>query len=131
VHDSSIAVVPGYHDVVVSVLNVNTSQGPYDIIHGCGVFDICFSAGLSEFSKSDFEMHLFPNPAATFFTIFSSRLSLKSISIMDLPGKKVEFIQLSGNRKEAIVDVSGLSTGIYFVKVETENGTSIQKLIKQ
>jgi hypothetical protein len=90
--------------------------------------EICLSA--DKFS-SGINFNFSPNPATTFFTINSSQFPIKSISIFNLVGEKVNSSQYTINKNKIHFDVSNLLPGIYFVKTETENGTAVQKLIKQ
>ena len=80
-------------------------------------------------SRNDFNtalrFKLYPNPVNDKFTV-SLENDLKQIEIYNLQGQKV----LSSKQKE--VDVSQLNKGVYFVKVEDENGVrGTQKVIKE
>ena len=57
----------------------------------------------------------------------SSEAEIIEIQIINLEGQLVK--SLKGNKKT--VSLQGLSKGIYFVKCETEAGTSVKKFIKQ
>ena len=79
------------------------------------------SLGINNNSNSANFIH--PNPAKNFFSISSSRAYLK-YEIYDITGDKV----LAGDNR-ASIDISILSSGIYFVKIQENNSISIKKLI--
>lgn len=71
------------------------------------------------------QLALFPNPTAGQLH-FTNPAQIKGASIFDLNGKKVASI--SGNQ----VDLSGLSTGTYLVKMELDNGKELtRKVVKK
>ncbi len=61
----------------------------------------------------------FPNPASDLLNLqFGAAIpDNTTIGIFALTGKLVKSIQLSGNEREAIVSLSGIASGSYFVKV--------------
>jgi len=67
---------------------------------------------------------LFPNPTEERIQI-SSQETIKSLSIYNVLGYIVK--ETSGLKS---VDISNLSSGIYFIEVSTDTGRSIQKFIK-
>jgi hypothetical protein len=73
-------------------------------------------------NKSDF--YLFPNPATQSITIKTNIMQTTTLIIYDVMGKEVKRQQI--NAKESTVDVSALSNGVYFVRVNEE----VRKLIK-
>ena len=77
------------------------------------------------FQTQNLKATIYPNPASTNFTI-ETATELKSVEIYSLQGQKV----LTSNKNQ--VDVSGLSKGIYMVRVEdVDNGVSTQKMVKE
>ena len=70
---------------------------------------------------------LYPNPVTNYLTINTTDQILK-LNLMDITGKIVKTLEVNSN--EVTVDISNLSSGIYFVKVEGEFGTKYSKLIK-
>ncbi len=79
--------------------------------------------GIADIDNKDFI--IYPNPVTDKLNI-SSTNSLLSISIMSINGAKV----YEGNIIDNKVDLSTLNSGIYFVKIETDNESVIKKLIK-
>lgn len=68
-----------------------------------------------------------PNPVMDVVTISSN--SKCNYSIIDINGREV----LAGTMqsKSATINVEGLQSGVYFVRLSSENGTTTQKIIKK
>lgn len=71
---------------------------------------------------------VFPNPTNNILNIQSLETIL-STEIIDINGRIIH--SLSQNNNEIILNIEGLQSGIYLLKVTTENGSSIHKIIKQ
>ncbi|MDC8000206.1 T9SS type A sorting domain-containing protein [Aequorivita todarodis] len=78
---------------------------------------------VEDFSQNDFQ--IYPNPASEYLHI-KTQLSNYNCSIYNSLGQKVN-ATLSENK----IDISNLSNGIYFLKIETETGAGTKKFIKQ
>lgn len=71
---------------------------------------------------------LYPNPAKNVLHINKKlEMNIRSISIYNMLG---QLIQTETNPNE-IIDVSGLKTGSYFIKVFSDKGTASSKFIKE
>jgi len=70
---------------------------------------------------------IYPNPAKNELRIESNGLEITKLEIVDLSGKTI--YQFNNLRNQ--INVSALSKGIYFVKIETEKGVITQKFIKE
>jgi hypothetical protein len=82
--------------------------------------------------NKDFEVDksiaLYPNPAKGNVNI-SSDNAIKSIELFDVQGR---LLQTSiENNNTAKFDVSTNPNGLYFVRITTEKGTKVEKLIKE
>jgi hypothetical protein len=70
---------------------------------------------------------VYPNPVTDgVFTVTSSK-ELKSVEVYSIAGVAVASVACEGNA--VTVNAAGLAKGVYFVKVETEAGSSSSKLI--
>ena len=69
-----------------------------------------------------------PNPAKNVITI-TSKSNLKSIQLFDVQGRILQTVL--ENNKTTTIDISDKSKGIYFLKVTSEAGSSVEKLIKE
>ncbi|QHI35860.1 hypothetical protein IMCC3317_12080 [Kordia antarctica] len=97
-------------------------------------FDVTVDANLSvtenAFSNS---IKLFPNPTKDVITINSvTNISIDRITILDLNGRIVKTITNIGQLSdEKTIDISTLSAGMYFVKIEdTESRIAVKRLVK-
>jgi len=74
---------------------------------------------------------IFPNPITRELQVTSDGLQVMGIEIFDVSGKMIashHFMISSPYRK---IDISNLNSGIYFVKIATEQGEMIKKVVKQ
>ncbi len=78
---------------------------------------------INDFSIVDFQ--IYPNPASNYLNIKTQSTNY-NVTIYNSLGQKVN-ATLSENR----IDISNLSDGIYFIKIETETGSAARKFIKQ
>jgi len=69
----------------------------------------------------------YPNPTRGQWNI-SATETISSVQLFDVTGKQVRMIE--PNELTATLDASGLSTGMYFAKIKTENGSKTVKLIR-
>lgn len=73
-------------------------------------------------------INVYPNPAVNFVTI-NSDTTINSIQLYDVQGRllqtKIE------NQTEVTFDISNQSSGIYFFKIQSDNGVKVVKLIKE
>ncbi len=108
-------------------------------INNDGVMDLYFSrdnqdlllygskvgqgVGIEKFTQNN-NLNLYPNPANTSFTIANAEV--QKVVVYTLTGKKV--IECAGCHT---IDISGLSSGMYIVKAQTEKSILTQKLIKE
>ncbi len=74
-------------------------------------------------------LNVYPNPARDSWTVTTNNVNMSSIEVFDVLGKNV--LSLEPNAIEAKVDASSLKTGMYFAKINTINGTSTLKLVKE
>ncbi|GGD20353.1 T9SS-dependent choice-of-anchor J family protein [Flavobacterium orientale] len=82
---------------------------------------------VNEFAKNNFS--LYPNPSKDNFTLDTNSAVMSSIQITDVNGRIVKNINLSGVSNTS-VDVTDLTSGMYFVSVETDLGKGTTKIVK-
>ena len=81
-----------------------------------GVDDEILAEGLS----------LYPNPVSDILMI-DSKLKLEKVEIYSVLGQRIKEIESNFNS----ISTNYLSRGIYMVKIYSEKGTAVKKLIKQ
>ncbi|OWP86272.1 hypothetical protein BWK60_09720, partial [Flavobacterium covae] len=89
---------------------------------------------IAALANQDFEFetyfNLFPNPASSNVTIDTkSDIELYSVQVYNALGQLVLVVPNAKNVKN--VDVSGLTSGNYFIKINSDKGTSHTKFVKQ
>ncbi|MDR0206488.1 MAG: T9SS type A sorting domain-containing protein [Bacteroidales bacterium] len=83
---------------------------------------------LNVIESTETSIKIYPNPTGSELKIVSGKLKVDNIEIYDVFGKKVGVSRAIV--PETTIDVSHLSAGIYFVKINTEAGEVIKKVLK-
>lgn len=76
----------------------------------------------------DNSVKVYPNPANSLINI-SAAGQLQSVQLYDIQGRLLQTILV--NDATATLDVSGRAAGIYFVKVTTDKGLKVEKIVKE
>ena len=91
----------------------------------CQVTSSC-QLGVEEFTNND--VVLYPNPAKNSLTITTKQdVTMRSVSIYNMLG---QLVQVHTNPSESI-DVSGLQSGSYFMRIASDKGSATGKFIKE
>ena len=114
----------------------------------CFFYDICFedegekqyaASGMQKAESSEEKspssiknslldrITLYPNPTTGELTITNYELEINSVEVFDVYGRKLK----AESRRQNVVDISDLAAGIYFVKISTEAGDVVKKVVKQ
>ena len=125
----------GYYNICLTISDANGCSSSYcdstninksgntvisvDVIHQG-------TSGIKEIPNNDI-MKFYPNPATSNITIITSGKA--NISILNIEGQVKKNITTNTNKTN--IDISSLSSGIYFIKVQSENGIVTKKFIKQ
>jgi pimeloyl-ACP methyl ester carboxylesterase len=74
---------------------------------------------------------LYPNPANDNFTLYIQNEANEQVfvSIYNLQGKKIDERMFTG--EFSVFDISHYATGMYFVRIQTEQGMVTKKIVKQ
>jgi PKD repeat protein len=83
------------------------------------------ATGINNEVVSSSDVRIYPDPTSTQLTI-DTQLKIDNLTVTDITGKTIASISLKSN----VIDVSNLSDGIYFIKIEGEGKTFVQKFIK-
>lgn len=110
----------------IQVDDVNYSTSNWTIIDATASFslDCNFGLGLIEENISE-DVTIYPNPTSSKLTIQSDE-QIEVISITDFSGKVIET-----NCTTNSIDVSDLPNGIYFLRLQTVNGVSSKRFVKE
>ncbi len=81
------------------------------------------------FNSSNFAMY--PNPTTGLVNIkFGNPTAVNAINVYSISGQLVFSKQFTTSSDNYSIDLQKASTGVYIVKIETENGTQVNRLIK-
>ncbi|MDX1462724.1 MAG: T9SS type A sorting domain-containing protein [Marinirhabdus sp.] len=82
--------------------------------------------GVNEFDASN--IAIYPNPAQTVVHIQGVE-TIETIAVYDVQGRSITSFDVNTEYRE--VDISNLTSGIYFFSITSEKGTVVKKLIKE
>lgn len=68
---------------------------------------------------------LYPNPVENTFQITTSE-EIRSVSVFSVAGREV-----ANFNSQQDYDISQLSTGMYFVKIQSTKGEKVQRIVKR
>jgi hypothetical protein len=81
--------------------------------------------------KEATKIMVYPNPTTGKLQVTSYKLQVTGIEVLDIMGKIVSFHHLITSSSDHQIDISSLNSGIYFIKIATEQGAIVKKAIKQ
>ncbi len=84
----------------------------------------CLNLSNKEIELVTNNLNFYPNPA---FEKINFTTEPKSVTVFDVNGRIVKNSNIFGN----LLNISELNQGVYFLKIETENGIFQRKLIKK
>jgi len=87
------------------------------------------TVGIREMSQSE-DIVLYPNPTTGELRVMSEELRIERVEIFDVYGRKLSSNHLIISSSHQKIDISHLTSGIYFIKIETDNGSVTKKIIK-
>ena len=121
---------PGYAvgDIIPNAANIYFDFNPAIVTN---TFNTEFVSTLSVANFESESFAVYPNPTNGLLTISSknSSKSINNVVVSDVLGKTVQ--TNSFNSSKAVLDLSRLNSGVYFVKVQSEGVDKIMKVVKQ
>ena len=98
---------------------------------GCSNNDcifVDFGVGFTELGND--LLSVYPNPTNGKLTInFTNEIKKAEISVLNITGEKVRMI--SCNSSTTVLDLSDITKGIYFLKINSGDNSQLQKIILQ
>ena len=99
-------------------------------INGCSNTDeinveVTVCTGITQ-NKTTYSLDVYPNPASQYLNITANNIQIKNIKILNVTGKVI-FKAQSNTR----IDISNLSNGIYFLKIELNQEIKLVKFVKE
>ncbi|HEY1047164.1 MAG TPA: T9SS type A sorting domain-containing protein, partial [Bacteroidia bacterium] len=83
---------------------------------------------LNKISRVQYKVY--PNPTNGFFSLETSD-NIKQISVYDVMGNELQVIKNQFEDSITKMDLTHLAPGIYFIKLQTDKGSAIEKIIIQ
>lgn len=83
------------------------------------------STGIVQYNSTD--IHVFPNPAKDYFNVSLPDEMNADVFLTDLKGEQI--MKLNRQSGDIRVDVSGLNTGVYVVKIVFRDSITLKKII--
>jgi hypothetical protein len=130
----------GKGNVVFKIKTLNTLQVNDDVAQQADIFfdynwpietneavTVFEVLSLGEY-ETDNSVKVYPNPAKDRVTITAAS-QVESIEVYDMQGRLLQSAIVNGTEVE--MDVSSRNTGVYFVKVETDRGMKVEKVVKE
>jgi hypothetical protein len=108
----------------------NSAQIYFDfnapIITNTETVTVMTTASIEE--TTDSSISIFPNPAKDVVNIHSMN-NLKSAAIIDINGRMLSKINFTGTAMEQSVSLENLTSGVYFITIQSEVGQKVEKVI--
>lgn len=109
------------------VTNGGPSGANSDLI-GIDTFDVNRALSTDDFFANNFS--LYPNPSTGIVNLTGkNNMAINTIQITDLNGRVVKNVNAKGV-SETQINISDLTTGMYFLNVQTDSGSGTTKIIK-
>jgi hypothetical protein len=84
--------------------------------------------GIKDFKDSE-DIVLYPNPTGGEFKIQNSNFKIQDVEVFDIYGRNV-LPHTAYHTSHTVINISHLHAGIYFVKITTEQGVVMRKVVK-
>ena len=84
--------------------------------------------GIFPVGNANNHIQVYPNPATDQLNIFSTQAAIEDISIVDITGQQV--IHQNTQVSNTAINISGLSAGVYIVKLKTATGEYRSRFVK-
>ena len=124
----------GMSNVKVTDLDVRNDNVVYASTYGRGVFSGLFTAtslATNSFGTNNDSIKIYPNPTNGLFNVKINQFVGKvKIQVSDLNGRLIKDISDDNFNIEKSIDLSGFQSGVYLVKVTSEEANFTQKIIK-
>jgi hypothetical protein len=102
----------------------------YDLSFASSVFVEGSNNGIVEMEVEQ-TICIYPNPTTGTLKIISNKSRVENVEIFDMYGRKQNVRVENLFSSESRLNISQLSAGIYFVKIFTEAGEAIKKVLKE
>lgn len=108
--------------VVAEILDVNADFG------FSNTQNVCLNLGINE-NKLFNSISLYPNPASESFSVKSDGIIISKVELVNLAGQVISTVQT--DKLMVDITISNLTSGVYLVRIYSENGTIVKSLVKK
>lgn len=129
-NQTTIVGTPATHNYTASFIigQCNVSQTPNTVVGSVGVEDnICNYTAIPYIDDVCQTFDVYPNPALQNLIIETQAKG--TIEILSIEGRTIKTMNCSDTKLS--IDVSNYAAGVYLVKINSGNGVSVKKFIKQ
>ena len=126
-----------WEEATVGTASITGTSGTYiafkfvstDAAGGNWTIDnISVNAPVTSVNGVTFSTKLYPNPVSNMLNI-SSEENISSVELLNVIGQRISTQDV--NAKTTKINTENLVKGVYFVKVNTDNGSAITKIVKK
>lgn len=82
---------------------------------------------LSVEAPTENRIRIYPNPVSNQLIISAASINVLSWSLTDVQGKSIK----KGTLAKQTIDMSGITTGVYILRLQTENDTFYKRILKE
>ncbi len=120
----------------VSIINTATNTVSATIPVGnhpiaFGNFISSYTTGIASINIEPESIEVYPNPTNGKIQVISKQYSVSSIEIYNVFGENIYQLPITAHRSPITIDLSDKPSGVYIVKVKTEKGVVVKKVIKK
>lgn len=96
------------------------------------IYNCNYPLSVAEHNVLDNSIKVYPNPSNGMFTLNNTgNITLIQASVYDINGRIIKTVKLNNNSKSQQLDLTGVASGMYFMKVKSSNAEKVIKLIKE
>lgn len=89
------------------------------------MYQLLITLSTNAITDSEIRLFVYPNPTSGHLKVDSKNLRVEEIQIFDASGKLILKTQ------ETSFSINHLPKGVYSIKIKTEKGYTIEKIVKQ
>ncbi|MBX3164441.1 MAG: S8 family peptidase [Bacteroidetes bacterium] len=127
---------PEYNNIKIldTLKSLATKANNPDTLVGWGITNVCaIPVGINKHSRNQIEFSVYPNPvnSLVYVNVNSTHYKVNAVQLLNVLGEIIETKTPKISDTKIELNTSGLSAGIYFIKVNTSAGVATKKIIKQ
>lgn len=95
-------------------------------------FDFVKPLSVESIKDPNVSINVYPNPSSDNFNIVANdAIIINKLQIIDQNGRSIKDVSINNNNTEGLLDLSDLTTGVYFLMIDSNKGKFIKRLIKK